>query len=229
VIYEDGAIAAGALMQDARYTSGSALFGRTSALLRIPQFATYVNEPRTPPVVFLHELISPKGNQRLVAIQFSTIKNDQSGTIIFYPYEEAPAGVPRSKCMGLELIRMPRESLTLFAGQVDSTDASHFTIDYVLNNARETVDGWLFDDDTIRLMPRCGDVLYMPDRGIWTPGNGIGPNWIYRMGQTSLGHTNAAPTSRPSATVPDPIAALNARMQGTTKKPSTAQATPSAQ
>lgn len=41
-----------------------------------------------------------------------------------------------------------------FAGQPDPNDESHFTIDYEVDGIRNTIDGWLLDDDTVKLEPR---------------------------------------------------------------------------
>ena len=46
--------------------------------------------------------------------------------------------------------------LTLFAGQPDPNDASHFTIDYLTPSGRGTIDGWLQADDTVKLAVRDG-------------------------------------------------------------------------
>jgi len=52
-----------------------------------------------------------------------------------------------------------KDQLRIFAGQPDPTDASHFTIAYELDGVPGTIDGWLFDDDSVRLKPRVGKVL----------------------------------------------------------------------
>lgn len=207
VVFDDDPSHAAKLTASGQYIAASAYFTRPSALLPIPQFSNYVGT--TLPVLFMHEMISPSGNHRLVVVQLSGMKNDPFDRLFFSAYEESgPAGLRSAsggKQMGLEMYRAASESLTLYAGQVDPAEASHFTIDYILNNRRETIDGWLFDDNTVRLMPRCGDVAYMPDRGLWTPGDGRAPDWVYNVQRDVLGHANAAPTSRPSSIVPDPI------------------------
>ncbi len=207
VVFDDDPKHVGKMTASGQYVSASAYFTRPSALLPIPQFSNYAGT--TLPAVFMHEMISPSGNHRLVVVQLSAMRNDPFDRMFFSAYEESASAGLRSasagKGLGLEMYRAAPESLTLYAGQVDPADAPHFTIDYILNNRRETIDGWLFDDDTVRLMPRCGDVAYMPDRGLWMPGNGKAPDWVYHIERQFLGHANAAPTSRPSSIVPEPV------------------------
>ena len=58
----------------------------------------------------------------------------------------------------------PQEyNLRFFAGQADPNDASHFTVDYEVGGIKSTIDGWLTDDDFLRIIPRGGKV----ERGIW--------------------------------------------------------------
>jgi len=52
-----------------------------------------------------------------------------------------------------------RDVLRIFSGQPDPADPSHFTIAYERDGAAGVIDGWLRDDDRIRLIPRDGKVL----------------------------------------------------------------------
>jgi hypothetical protein len=54
--------------------------------------------------------------------------------------------------------RAPEHNVRFYAGQLDPNDPSHFTIDYELNGARNVIDGWLTDDDFLRIRPRGGKV-----------------------------------------------------------------------
>ena len=47
-----------------------------------------------------------------------------------------------------------REHIRFFAGQPDNSDPSHFTITYESDSRPATIDGWLLDDDTIKLQKR---------------------------------------------------------------------------
>jgi hypothetical protein len=55
------------------------------------------------------------------------------------------------------------KSLRFYAGQADGNDPSHFTIDYDFAGERGAIDGWLTDDDFLRIRPRGGEV----EGGTW--------------------------------------------------------------
>ena len=58
----------------------------------------------------------------------------------------------------------PKEyELRFFAGQPDPKDASHFTVEYELGGVKNFIDGWLTDDDYLRIAPRGGQV----DKSVW--------------------------------------------------------------
>jgi hypothetical protein len=59
--------------------------------------------------------------------------------------------------------RPPGKSLRFYAGQADPKDPSHFTIDYDFDGQRGTIDGWLTDDDFLRIRPQAGEV----EGGTW--------------------------------------------------------------
>jgi hypothetical protein len=59
--------------------------------------------------------------------------------------------------------REPGKSLRFYGGQPDPKDPSHFTVDYEFDGQRGTIDGWLTDDDFLRIRPRGGEV----DGGTW--------------------------------------------------------------
>ncbi len=223
IVYDEDAADIGKLKQNSQYVASTIWSARPHVLLPIKELNTYAGATAAPPV-FLHELTSPAGHRRVVAIQFTATANYPFDRIFFYAYEESRSQIPPGGSrMGLEMFRAKDENVTLYAGQMDPNDASHFTIDYAMSNRRETIDGWLFDDDTVRLIPRCGDVAYMPDRGIWIPGNGQPPEWVFNVGLTQLGRNNAAPTSRPMSTIPDPLTLANARLRAKYGAPTTKQ------
>lgn len=49
--------------------------------------------------------------------------------------------------------------LTLFAGQPDPQDQSHFTIAYTAGSTRGTIDGWLANDDSVKVQPHDGPLV----------------------------------------------------------------------
>jgi len=114
----------------------------------------------------LHERTSPAGHRRLVCVDYAP------GTTTFQPafiggynydacvappatwtkplvavehgYElDVPSGYPRHP----PLVRV-------YAGQPDANDQSHFTIRYQMWGQEDVLDGWLGDDDEVRLVPR---------------------------------------------------------------------------
>jgi hypothetical protein len=50
----------------------------------------------------------------------------------------------------------PREVMRILAGRPDPQNPSHFTIHYTLDGQPGVIDGWLQDDDRVRLEPREG-------------------------------------------------------------------------
>jgi hypothetical protein len=59
--------------------------------------------------------------------------------------------------------RDPAYNLRFFAGQADPNDPSHFRLDYDLGGVKNSIDGYLTDDDFLRIIPRAGKV----DQGKW--------------------------------------------------------------
>jgi hypothetical protein len=60
---------------------------------------------------------------------------------------------------GLEVLINANDPLTLFAGQSDAGDSSHFTIGYTLGGKTSAIDGRLGSDGTVRLTIRDGPLL----------------------------------------------------------------------
>ena len=58
----------------------------------------------------------------------------------------------------------PGSGVRFYAGLPDPADPSHFTVEYEVAGTRGLIDGWLTDDDFLRIVPRTGTV----DRGTWT-------------------------------------------------------------
>jgi hypothetical protein len=50
----------------------------------------------------------------------------------------------------------PPEVMRFLASRPDPKDPSHFTIDYVLDGQPGVIDGWLQDDNRVRIEPRQG-------------------------------------------------------------------------
>jgi hypothetical protein len=64
----------------------------------------------------------------------------------------------------------PAGLFRFYAAQPDPKDRSHFTIDYTLDDQRNTIDGYLKNDDTIQFIPRAGRIIDSKHEGqIWDP------------------------------------------------------------
>jgi hypothetical protein len=116
---------------------------------------------------FLHRMRSPAGNERLVAIGVY-IAADAPGIPIRRP---AADGGPMLSPIVINLGTLnspPRElyppqsatslqlsddstETAIYFGQPDPKRHDHFTIDFIRRGEPLTVDGWLRDDDTVRL------------------------------------------------------------------------------
>jgi hypothetical protein len=140
--------------------AGDAAFHRFYGLLSPPG-------DRGTPIVFVHEVRTPDGRSRLVAVQASTLdlgmnvgeESSKSLTVCFQSRVFSPGGLghrptevlTRSPGSAMaELVRPTRVN----AGRVDPSDASHFSFDGTFGDDRFVVDGWLRDDDTVALQFR---------------------------------------------------------------------------
>jgi hypothetical protein len=107
---------------------------------------------------FLHERRTPRGERRLVVVEFFPF----SWTPVVAQAIETSPLAGRAEVRGYlhsELFldpQSPPRSLRIFAGQPDPADASRFTIVYEWDGRRGTIDGRLNDDDTIVLTDRDG-------------------------------------------------------------------------
>jgi hypothetical protein len=59
----------------------------------------------------------------------------------------------------------PEGLFRFYAAQIDPKDPSHFTIDYALDEKRNTIDGYLKNDDTIVFVPRAGRIISQKNDG----------------------------------------------------------------
>lgn len=114
-------------------------------------------------IAFLHTRQSPAGHQRIVAIRcVPTYLASASILQSLQPIVVEPAALwhlhdqPRltiGRFPGGYPVSMP---INLYAGQIDPSDESHFTIAYTINGKPGNIDGWLGDDDTVKLERRSG-------------------------------------------------------------------------
>jgi hypothetical protein len=119
---------------------------------------------RAAAVPFLHRLCTPRGLQRLVVVELVQTSTAPGGggallsVRVIVPGisgerpRELPSGTTAS-IDGAARAAVPGE-LTIYPGCVDPARPDHFTIDLISNGRCDTIDGWLRDDDTVRLEPR---------------------------------------------------------------------------
>ena len=127
---------------------------------------------RTWPVLYLGRRVSPGGHERVVLARvagtYSFLSSNVSqpsfhfgilaktilqGTVTSLPREARPMTVG----LGVEVVR--GTPVRMFAGQEDPVDQSHLTIVYDVGGQRGTIDGYLQDDDTVKLSVRDGPAL----------------------------------------------------------------------
>jgi len=109
---------------------------------------------------FLCSLRSPTGRQRLVALSFdggAFIWSDPNPfwvSIMDAGWPTEPVWKPYRKIADFTFTCPLDKPLRLFAGQPDTADASHFTVEYTAGGVQGIIVGWLKDDDTIKLQIR---------------------------------------------------------------------------
>jgi hypothetical protein len=123
-------------------------------------------------VAFCHERTSPGGHKRLVTVDWPDKFAFLGGGLMLDKLLSASVYGPAqaSACRPLNVnprpnelpisryIPMPRR---VFAGQSDPADASHFSIEYVWpDGLHGFIDGWLQDDDNVKLAVRSGPGHY---------------------------------------------------------------------
>jgi hypothetical protein len=144
-------------------------------------------------VIFLHERTSPAGKRRLVGVFLGTLGVGQytdEGQVIAlvvsyqsYPilhlWDRARPNHVAADAGRLAVTRNLGEGTgqasfdsRVFFGQCNSSDASRFTINYVMGGERDVIDGQLLDDGTLKLKPRRARILNnnnlnMADEMVW--------------------------------------------------------------
>jgi hypothetical protein len=179
VVYEEAPDAAAALIAlgggYTRVKTGGNF--NTPVAVHVPDRLTTLSKLTTAPLrlrgatLFLHARTSPAGHRRIVVVQ------RVATTLVpaFVPYTDLEiilmepswrAGLPRvldPPDAGRILIAHDLDATTrhlrIFAGQPDGDDGSHFTIVYESQGQRGTIDGWLRDDDTVRMKVRDGPAV----------------------------------------------------------------------
>ena len=121
-------------------------------------------------LAFSHERTAPAGAHRLVVVQlwlagsmpvpprqFRQILLLNEYVILPGSFGPAPELAQKASLQIEELSALaPSDRLRFYAGQPDPTDSSHFTIGYAVNGQPGTIDGWLGDDERVKLVVRDG-------------------------------------------------------------------------
>jgi hypothetical protein len=123
---------------------------------------------RGAPVLFVHERRNSHGESRLVVVERGwpqRTMGDASGRGALFAISclvvrpGTAFAAPLELCDSAEYIDTKARPRTLalrwYAGQCDPSDGSHFTIDFRLDGNPGVLDGWLRDDDTVRLQVRA--------------------------------------------------------------------------
>jgi hypothetical protein len=128
-------------------------------------------------VAFMHERQSAGGKKRLVIVYFGGNWGPGTGCVlapVVYPVCASPKNCSPTTSPRLEIILgdyvpIPNApggstwrsmtSAKFFAGQIDTSDASRFTIRYELDGAPGTIGGQLFDNDQVKLNVYDGPAL----------------------------------------------------------------------
>ena len=162
VLETDPADAKKLLAADSRYVANGTMTGL------VPRYWTAYHASlgggfQTCGTVFLHERTTPQGVRCLVAVDANRFPlvpmNSRVDVVSLGARITRPGSVFRGPRGGRSVTRGdgaqvrfdPFDRLTIYAGQADPADASHFTIQYDLAGVRHTVDGWLVDENTVKI------------------------------------------------------------------------------
>jgi hypothetical protein len=103
-------------------------------------------------VVFMHGRKSKSGNERLVMVE--VWDSSWSAQVIRPGWMLKRPSLLSAMPFPLAPLRNRDERLKVFAGQSDLFDESHFTIGYAVDDEAGIIDGWLQDNDTVKLTVR---------------------------------------------------------------------------
>jgi hypothetical protein len=103
--------------------------------------------------VFIGELRTKDGRPSLIGVDLSVTSLNAQHWASMSARAVTPGTTYRSpkpittasRGDGSSIMYRPGDTLRVYAGQRDPNDPNHFTVDYVLNGTRHTVDGWLED------------------------------------------------------------------------------------
>jgi hypothetical protein len=177
VLTDDGAL------RISPYWDGLELAIRPNAKRPIPHSITRVTTPAvwfryTRATLFLHERTSPAGNRRLVVVQVADVADFVGAVVMPGDWLNGPALVPgtdwpdvdKDSTQMLYWIQRTNRKVVMYFGQVNPSDSSRFTINFVVNKVKVLLDGWLDDNDTVHLKVR--DLMDVAKRMNYDPATG---------------------------------------------------------
>ena len=166
VVLQTDAVEARKLLADPRYATDA----KRSIAYFIPPIWTAYYTPlgggfQTSGTVFLHEMTARDGTSCLVGVDVNLLPllNTPQHCASLGARIILPGSAFRSPRLGMTMTRgdgsqirfdPTSDRLTIFAGQIDPGDHSHFTVEYDLNGVRRTVDGWLVDGQSMKIESR---------------------------------------------------------------------------
>jgi hypothetical protein len=110
--------------------------------------------------LFLHERTTPT-SKRTLLVGVDIAGWSRGGPVVLFARcrtlaPAVPLRLPAQEKVDHPSVHLSHTegTLRLFAGQPDATDASHFTIDYLLGDQKGVIDGWLKDDGSVLLERR---------------------------------------------------------------------------
>jgi hypothetical protein len=108
--------------------------------------------------IFCHRLKSPAGHERLVGVDM--VFDDEAPELVAVATVLAPGyplTPPSQRVAPLApgfAASLGAGTTTIYAGQIDPADASHFTFIYRHRDKDMLIDGWLNDDDSVSMHER---------------------------------------------------------------------------
>ncbi len=122
-------------------------------------------------LAFLHRLRSPGGHERIVAARCIIMYLTSASVLQAFQCEVVEPAEFWS-LSSRPKIHLGRSSggypthrkIEVFGGRTDPADPAHFTIAYTVEGKPGTIDGWLNDDETVKLQIRAGSADVMTVR-----------------------------------------------------------------
>jgi hypothetical protein len=112
-------------------------------------------------VLFMHERHVGAAGPRLLVVSLYSAGNTAPAeleTEVIRPGGPISSPVPAAGDVWMsQRWTDPKNRVRFFAGQLDPTDPSHFSIRFDLGGVRHTLDYWLLENDTLRMQERVAD------------------------------------------------------------------------